>query len=156
MPTPTPLLTWQPHPDVWLLVVALLGGYAYALANLGPRYAPGVVATRRQRLYFTLGVLVLWVAAEWPVHDIAERYLYSVHMAQHMAFQFLAPPLLILGMPGWLLRVLLRPKPVFAVARWITRGLPALVAVNFVVAISHTPAWVNATVHNGLLHFAAH
>jgi putative membrane protein len=154
---PAPVLGWQPHPDVWLVIVALLGGYVYALSAWGPRYAPGrSPATRRQRLYFTLGVLTLWVAAEWPVHDIAERYLYSVHMAQHMAFQFVAPPLLILGLPGWLLRVLLRPRPVFAAVKFLTRPVPALAVVNLVVAVSHTPVWVNTTVHNGLLHFLAH
>jgi putative membrane protein len=152
-----PMLRWQPHPDVWLLIVVLLGGYAYALSAWGPRYAPGrAAATRRQRLYFTAGALVLWVAAEWPVHDVAERYLYSVHMAQHMAFQLVAPPLLILGTPGWLMRAILKPKPVFVLARFLTRALPALVTVNLVAAMSHTPVWVNATVHNGLAHFAAH
>jgi putative membrane protein len=157
MPSPAPALSWQPHPDVWLLVVALFGGYAYALSAWGPRLAPGrAPVTKRQRIYFALGVLVLWVAAEWPVHDIAERYLYSVHMVQHMAFQLVAPPLLILGTPGWLMRVFLRPKPVFALARFVTRALPALFVVNLVVAMSHTPAWVNATVGNGLLHLAAH
>lgn len=154
---PAPALGWQPHPDVWLVVVALLGGYAYALSAWGPRYAPDRrPATRRQRLCFTLGVLTLWLAAEWPVHDIAERYLYSVHMAQHMAFQLVAPPLLILGLPGWLLRVLLRPRPVFAAARFLTRPVPALAVVGFVVAVSHTPMWVNTTVNNGLLHLLAH
>ncbi len=30
--------TWHPHPDVWLLVAALGGGYVVALRRLGPRH----------------------------------------------------------------------------------------------------------------------
>ncbi|MBA2577853.1 MAG: cytochrome c oxidase assembly protein [Euzebyaceae bacterium] len=154
---PASPLQFQAHPDVWLLMVALLGGYFYALAALGPRLAPGRrPATSRQKLYFTLGVAALWLGAEWPVHDLAENYLYSVHMAQHLTFQLVAPPLLILGTPGWLLRALLRPKPVFAVARVLTRGLPAVITVSAFIALTHTPVWVEATVSNGLVHLLAH
>ena len=39
-PMPT-LLRWQPHPDAWLLIVVLLGGYLYALSAWGPTEAPG-------------------------------------------------------------------------------------------------------------------
>lgn len=154
--TPDPL-AWQPHPDVWLLAVALAGGYLYALSAYGPRLAPGrPAATRRQRTCFLAGVAVLWIGADWPIHGLAEDYLFFVHMGQHMLFQFIAPPLLILGLPTWLLRAALRPPAVFAVAKRLTRALPALVIVNVLIVASHWPAWVNATVHNGLLHVLAH
>lgn len=151
------MLRYQPHPDVWLLVVALYGGYLYALSAWGPKYAPGRrPATRNQRLCFTLGVASIWIGADFPVHDVAEGYLYSVHMLQHMAFQLVGPPLLILGMPGWLLRRLLSPRPVAAVVRFVTRPLAALAIVNVFVAVQHTPAFVNTTVRNGALHLLAH
>lgn len=145
------------HPDVWLLVVALYGGYLYALSAWGPRAAPGRrPATRSQLACFTAGVAALWIAADYPVHDLAEDYLYSVHMAQHMVFQFVAPPLLILGMPAWLLRRLLSPAPVFRVVAVITRPVPALFLVSVWIAFSHTPVFVAATVGNGLVHLVAH
>ena len=56
-----------------------------------------------------IGVAVLWLGADWPIHDLAERYLYSMHMVQHMLFSLVAAPILIAGMPPWLLRYLLRP-----------------------------------------------
>ncbi len=49
---------------------------------------------------------MLWLGADWPIHDLAERYLYHVHMVQHMLFTLVAPALLIAGMPPWLLRPL--------------------------------------------------
>jgi len=148
---------FRAHPDVWLLVVLLYGGYLYALSTWGRTAAPGRrPATRGQVTSFTLGVAALWLAADWPVHDLAEGSLYSVHMAQHLVFQLIAPPLLILGMPAWLLRRLLRPRPVFLVVRALTRPLTALLVVNAFVAVSHTPAFVDATLANGLVHLLAH
>lgn len=145
------------HPDVWLLAVALYGGYLYALSAWGPRAAPGRrPATRSQVACFTAGVAALWIAADYPVHDLAEDYLYSVHMVQHMVFQFVAPPLLILGLPAWLLRRLLSPAPVFRVMAVITRPVPALFLVSVWVAFSHTPVFVAATVGNGFVHLVAH
>jgi putative membrane protein len=145
------------HADVWLLVVALYGGYLYALSAWGPRYAPGRrPASRSQRVCFTLGVLAIWIGADWPVHDLAEDYLYSVHMLQHMVFQFIGPPLLILGMPGWLLRRLLSPRPLRWAMEVFTRPLAALLLVNVFVAVQHVPVFVNATVTNGALHLLAH
>ena len=49
---------------------------------------------------------MLWVASDWPIHDIGENYLYSVHMLQHMMLSYFLPPLALLATPEWLLRVL--------------------------------------------------
>jgi putative membrane protein len=151
------MLRYQPHPDIWLLLVAVYGAYLYALSAWGAKFASGRrPATRSQIICFSLGVAAIWLAADFPVHDLAENYLYSVHMLQHMVFQLVAPPLLIMGTPGWLLRRLLSPPPVAAVWRALTRPLVALVIVNAFVAVKHTPAFVNTTVTNGALHLLAH
>ena len=28
---------WQPHPEIWVLVIGLVGLYTYALRSIGPR-----------------------------------------------------------------------------------------------------------------------
>ena len=77
---------WVPHPEVWLLVVGLGVLYVYAARVIGPKVVPpGTPAvTAAQKRWFALGLALLWVAADWPVHDIGERYLYFVHMGQHI------------------------------------------------------------------------
>lgn len=154
---PSAALSWQPHPDAWLLALALVGGYLYALAAWGPTWAPGRrPASRSQRLCFFAGVAVLWVASDWPIHGLAEDYLFSVHMFQHMLFLYVAPPLLILGMPGWLLRRLLRPPAVAATVRWITQPLIALAVVSAFIAATHWPVVVDASVRIAAFHFLLH
>jgi putative membrane protein len=149
---------WQPHPDVLLLMGLLVAGYVIALNRVGPRFvAPGEpVASRFQVTCFGLGMFGLLLGASWPMHDLAEGYLYSVHMVQHLLFTMVAAPLLLLGTPGWLARWLLRPRWVFRTARWLCRFFPALILFNVVIVLVHWPAVVDLTLRSGLAHFVAH
>ena len=38
------------------------------------------VARRRDIAFFLAGVALLWLSADYPIHDLAEKYLYWVHM----------------------------------------------------------------------------
>jgi putative membrane protein len=149
---------WHPHPDVWLLVVVLGGGYAFALRRLGPRRVPSGerAASGRQLAAFSLGLVALWLGADWPVHDLAEDYLYSVHMTQHLLFSLVAPPLLLLGTPGWLARELLQPPAVFRLVARLARPLLALALFNALIVLTHWPALVDFTLRSEPAHFAAH
>ena len=149
---------WHPHPDVWVLIAVLTGGYVWALRHLGPRHtAPGQpVATRLQKVCWGAGVVTLWVAADWPVHDLAEEYLYSVHMTQHLLMTLVAPPLLLLGTPAWLARELLRPPRLYRAVRTLARPMLALILFNALVVITHWPAFVDGTLRSEPLHFVTH
>lgn len=154
--SPHPLLQWQPHPDAWLLIVVLLGGYTYALSAWGPRYAAGrPAATSRQRLCFYAGVATIWLAADWPVKALAEA-LFSAHMAQHLVFSLISAPLLLLGTPGWLLRRILRRPLVTRVWQTLTRPVVALVVFNGWIVVYHWPPVVNLSVTNDGFHLLAH
>ncbi|MGH2830126.1 MAG: cytochrome c oxidase assembly protein [Actinomycetota bacterium] len=139
---------FHPHPDVWLLVAALGGGYLWAVR--------GGRATRAQRRWFLAGVALLWAGADWPVHDVAEGSLYSVHMIQHMAFTLAAAPMMLLGTPDWLFRRLLRPRPVYAVVRAVSRPLTAIVVFNAVLVFTHWPLMVSSSVGSEPVHFGLH
>ena len=77
---------FQQHVEVWLLVAFLTVSYVYMVKVIGPRAVGpgGTVVTRSQKTAFVAGILILWLASDWPIHDISEEYLYSVHMFQHM------------------------------------------------------------------------
>jgi putative membrane protein len=149
---------WVAHPDVWLLVAALAFGYVVALRRLGPRLAPGgaPIATRFQIATFSAGILTLWLASDWPIHDVAEGYLFSVHMVQHTAYSVIAAPLLLMGTPTWLARWLLSPRWLLRTVRYLARLIPATIIFNLVVIVTHTPVVVNASLHHALLHFGVH
>lgn len=150
--------SWHPHPTTWLLVAAMAGGYLWAVARVGPRHvAPGErSASRGQVTAFLLGVGAVWVAADWPIHGLAEESMYSVHMFQHMLLSLVAPPLLLLGTPPWLLRLILGRGPLLLLARIMTRPFIALVAFNAVLIGTHWPVMVELSTRSEPIHFGLH
>ncbi len=149
---------WHPHPDVWLVIALLAGGYWLAVTRLGPsRAEPGQPpVTRRQVTLFALGLGALWLHADWPIHDIGEHYLFSVHMVQHIGFTLIAAPLLLLGLPGWLVRWLFGPPAVRGVLSRLARPLPAALVYNTVLVLTHWPVVVNGSLRHHGVHFAVH
>jgi putative membrane protein len=151
-------LTWTAHADVWLLIIALVAGYFAAIRYLAQGRAPAdeEPATQSQKLFYLSGVVMLWIGADWPLHDLSENFLFSAHMVQHTLFSLVAPPLLLLGMPSWMLRTLLSFLKLERAARVLTKPLIALLLFNFVIVVTHMPAVVDAAVGSGLVHFLVH
>lgn len=150
--------SWTAYPDVWLLVGLFAAGYAIAIVRLGPRWAvPGqAVVTRFQITCWSLGVLALWVASDYPIDTVGEGFNYSVHMVQHLTYSMIAAPLLLLGMPAWLLRRLLAPRWLFATVRTLSRFIPALVIFNVILVFTHWPLVVNASLESEVAHLGLH
>lgn len=149
---------WQAHPEVWALVIGLAVGYWWAITRIGPRATrPGeAVVSRSQIGWFVAALLTLWLAADWPVHDLGEEYLYSVHMAQHLLLSLVVPPMALLATPTWLARMVVGSGRGYRVLRRLARPLPATLVFNAVVALTHWPAVVNVGVSVGSLHYTIH
>ena len=148
---------FQAHPEVWILVAFVLGAYVYAVRVIGPVVVKsGPVITKRQRNAFAVGILLLWIASDWPVHDLSEEYLYSMHMFQHMVLSYFMPPLVLLAIPKWMFDAVFGLGKARTVINWLAKPVIAGVAFNVVVMITHIPALVNQSVTNGLLHYSLH
>src|SRR5438093_9344521 len=135
-----------------------MAGYLYVVRSVGPRHVPigEQPATRRQVTMWALGVATLFVAAGYPMHDIAERSLYSVHMVQHLLLTMVMPPFLLLGMPAWLFRLIFAPRPLRLLVKTLSRPFFALVLFNTVIVLTHWPTVVDLAVRHELFHFATH
>lgn len=146
------------HIEVWLLVSFLIAAYVYVVRVLGPRAVPAgqPIVTKKQQWAFVAGISILWLATDWPMHDIAEEYLYSVHMFQHMALTYLMPPLVVLATPEWFVRILIGNGRIYRAVRFLGHPVRAALLFNVGVMISHVPGVVNASVSNGPLHYFVH
>jgi putative membrane protein len=149
---------FQWHPEVWLLVVFLVAAYTYMVRVIGPKAVPDGVepVTRRNKLAFGAALLMLWVASDWPMHDISEEYLYSAHMLQHMMLSYFLPPLALLATPTWLMRVLIGNGRFYDVVKFMTKPVVAGVLFNVVIMVTHVPLVVSKSVESGPLHYSLH
>jgi putative membrane protein len=143
---------------VHLDVLAILGGLAAAYLVAVNRHErdTGEWLEPGRRYRFLGGVAALLLGAGWPIHDLAEDYLYSMHMVQHMLFTFVAAPLLLTGMPGWMWRALLRPAPLRTAWGLLTRPVVAILVANGVLLFIHWPEVVSLSVRSELAHFSLH
>ncbi len=150
---------FHPHPDVVALVVALLAGYAVAVRRWGKLFHPGrgePAATGRQWALFVAGVASLYLALGWPVHDLGEGYLYTFHMLQHLLLGFVTPPLILLGTPEWLGRLVLGRGALGRAYKRLSRPLPAALLFNAALALIHWPRAVDLMLASEAAHAAIH
>ncbi len=148
-------LAWSLHPSV-LLGTGILGAlYVY---GIGPwRRARGLPPAPAWRVAsFALACLILLISLNGPVHDLSDYYLFSVHMAQHLLLTLVFPPLLILGLPGWLIEPLLRPAPVRRVARMLTHPVVAAGVFTLTIAVWHLSPYYDLMMRDHDVHIITH
>ena len=144
------------HPDVWLLLGSIWTAYLVAVRRHVPATPPERDERPRRVALFSFGMGTLWLASDWPMHDLSEGYLYSMHMVQHMAYTLVAAPLVVAGIPAWMWRRLLAPRAVFVPFRFLTRPVVALVVFNGLLLFTHWPELVGASLGSELVHFGLH
>jgi putative membrane protein len=153
---------WQPHPEVWLVIAVVLGLGLYVTRVIAPKVPASRLdgkpaVSRRQKAWFVGGVALLWVAADWPLHDLAEQQLYSLHMVQHTLLTLIIPPMFLLSMPTWLVRLAMpHGSRSWAVISRLAKPVPAAVIFNGLVLASHWTAVVNTSVQVAPVHYSVH
>ncbi len=144
------------HYDV--ILIAAIWSFAYFLAfvRLAPRLSRETRPSNLQLASHIMAVTIFVTGSVWPVHDVAEKSLYFVHMFQHMAFLSVMSFLIVLSLPTWLARWLIVRKYILPTVRFTTRFIPAVILFNVLIVIFHWPSLVTLTINNGLAHFIAH
>ena len=149
---------WQPHPEVWLLVLAVIF-FGFWAKRIGPKVLPvgTPIATTPQKICFVVAVLLLYLAADWPVHDIAEEHLYFVHMIQHVVITLIVPPLFLLALPSWLARlIILEGGYGSRIIRRLSHPIPAALIFNGLSALTHWTSVVQWSYESGIFHYFVH
>src|SRR5207253_8710582 len=135
-------------PPVAVLVglVALQAAYIICLA----RRARAV--SRLKQVAFTAGVVTLFIALATPLDTLADEYLFTAHMVQHLLLTLVAAPLLLAGTPDWLFRQFLANFPLKGFVRRARHPLIAFFGFNMIFSLAHVPAFYELTLASPPLH----
>lgn len=147
------------HGEVWALIAGTIALGWYAARVIQPRaVALGFPAiTGRQKLFYVLAVATMWLASDYPVHDVAENYLYLVHMLQHMLLSMVIPALFVAATPRWLMELIIpRDSTVWRWLRFLCKPISALVIFNMLTITLHFPITVDISARSGAIHFLLH
>jgi putative membrane protein len=131
---------FRAYPGIWLFMGLLLAGYLLAFRHAPAGSAP---TDRRKRWAFVGGWAVLWLATDWPLGTLGAGYLATAHMAQYVLYTMAAAPLLMLGLPEWMLRRALSRLRAYRLVRVLAKPLVAGLVFNLVLVTTHAPITVD-------------
>lgn len=150
-------LTWPFVPSALFGLLLVGGAYLGAITIWRSRF-PGsrpVSAARWLAFFCALGVIFL--ALHTPVDLLSDGYLFSMHMVQHLLLTLVMPPLLLYGLPAWLIRPPFARWPlVLSIGRFLTGPLPAYGIFNALFTGYHAPALYGAVQRSEPLHIGSH
>ena len=128
---------WIAYPGIWLASVLPMVAYGVAVNR-----HPSPVDWRRLRFFFA-GMIVFWVASDWPLGTLGAGYMASAHMLQFLLYSLISAPLLLLGTPEWMARGLLRRLRLEKAVEWLGGSfVVCAVLYNGILLATHAPGTV--------------
>lgn len=147
---------WKLYPS-FLVGWLIFGGIYYLVAGPLRRFFPGSAPVPFWKvLSFTLGLLIMLVSLQGPLHELSDYYLFSAHMVQHLGVMLVMPPFLLYGTPDWMLRPFVRWRPAMAVARVLSFPLVAFALNNVIFGAWHFPGPYDLMMRNHDVHIVMH
>jgi putative membrane protein len=132
---------WQA--DSPTLVAVLVLAAIYVSASLKLAQTP----SGRQAFNFALALVTILVAITGPLDELVRERSFAVYIFQQMLLVFVVPPLLLFGLPGWMVRPLMLNRIVQPIARVITRPLFAFLLFAAVFTLIHYPMVCDRVCH---------
>jgi putative membrane protein len=145
-------LFWQFEPVPLSGIATLSVAYALGVGPLRRHLAPGAPLPVLRALSFAIAMLIAFLLVSSPLHLLAEAYLLSAHMLQLSLLIYVVPPLLLAGLPPWLLRPVLAHPRVLPWMRFLTRPWSAFILFQLVFIGWHVPAVFRALLAHEVLH----
>ena len=150
------VLGWQMDPVLLGGLLTLVLVYALVVGPLRSRLAPEAPFPRGRAAWFYSGIGLMFLIEGSPLHDLAERYLLSAHMVQHLSVSYLVAPMLIWGTPTWGLRPLLLNRVVRPLARVLTQPVVTFFSFSLLFSLWHLPTIYDGALRNSSLHHFEH
>jgi putative membrane protein len=144
------------NPGMIMISVILAAIYLTVVGPLRHLFPYATPISFGRKASFLVGIMIFYFTLGSPLHLIGHEFLFSVHMLEQALVYMVMPPLLLLGTPAWLLRLVFN-KRVFKGLKSLLRH-PMLNMVFFSVLFSfyHFPLIFDQINRSDALHNVFH
>ncbi|HHY67475.1 MAG TPA: cytochrome c oxidase assembly protein [Alicyclobacillus sp.] len=104
-----------------------------------------------RKVSFYSGLTLFYLVAASPVDYIGHMYLFSVHMTAMALEYMVVPPLVLLGLPEWMVRSWMQVRGIERLIRVLSRPLFALITLNLLFTAYHFPSVFDFLMSHGSL-----
>lgn len=150
------MFKWSWEPTILAGLALQAGAYLACVGPLRRSFRDAAPVPRWQVQTFLFGVLILFIALVSPLGILSDGYLLSAHMVQHLLVTMVAPPLLLVGTPRWLFRLLVRSQVGLAIGRALTHPILALFVFNLILVAWHLPVNYDRSLNDSTVHAIQH
>lgn len=127
---------WSPYLLATTILITIL--YFYITGKGRHRFKDSEEISNKQRAFFLSSMILFYLVKGSPV-DLLSHLMLSAHMTQMAILYLVIPPILLMGMPAWVLRKLINLSVVKPVFRFISKPLIALLVFNVLFSLYHIP-----------------
>lgn len=155
MPGGTRLNWW--YPEVWAVVLGFCTIYFYLIGPYREKHNLAEAGSEAHRIrYFLVAMGLLVLSEGTALHHVAEKFMFSVHMVQHVLLAMVFAPIIISAIPGWLFSHFLQKPWIYKPMRIITNPAVALLVYNGVNAAWHLAGLYQLVLYHHWVHIVQH
>ncbi|MFC7442220.1 cytochrome c oxidase assembly protein [Laceyella putida] len=144
---------WDYKLNLVFLAVGML--YIWLTGPFRHRFKDAESVSGWKKISFLIGLILYYFALGSPLNLMAHE-LFSMHMLQMSFLYFVVPPLLLLGMPAYLLRPVVSIKGLQSVIRFFTKPLITLFFFNGAMTFYHVPVVFDTIMKEPVWHYVSH
>jgi putative membrane protein len=146
------------HNEPYLIGGLILFGWLYALFTgpLRSRIAPGAATSLPAAIRFYASLVVFYLAVGSPLDQIAERFLLTAHMVQHLLLIYISAVLFLTGLPGWLIAPIVKHPRLREPLRRLFHPVSCALIFILTLTVWHAPQLYDWALRDRLVHILEH
>jgi len=153
------MIDWRHwHNEPYLIGGLILLGWLYAIAT-GPlrrRLGGSAPYPLGNAACFAAALGIFYLAVGSPLDQIAERFLLSAHMLQHLLLIYPAAALFLLGLPPWIARPLVDHRLLRPALGLLTNPIVCGLIFTLTISVWHAPLLYDWALQNKVVHVWEH
>jgi putative membrane protein len=144
------------NPGMIVITVILAAIYLTVVGPLRHLFPDAAPISLGRKASFLVGIMIFYFTLGSPLHLIGHEFLFSAHMLEQALVYMVMPPLLLIGTPAWLLRLLLNKRFPKKLMPLLTHPMLTMVFFSILFSFYHFPLIFDQINTNDTLHNMFH